>query len=108
MHKNEVDIDLLYKLDIRVCEILEAERIPKSNKLLKLKINTGFDERISVTNIGGKIEPQKLIGKKLPFVLNLHPAKMMGVETHAMIFITNDENGYYLESYDVEVGSKFV
>lgn len=108
LQKENIDFDLLLKVDIRVCEILDAERIPKSDKLLKLKINTGFDERVSVTNIGDKIEPEYLIGKKLPFVLNLKPAKIMGVETSAMIFITKDNNGYYLDSYSVEVGSNFL
>jgi methionyl-tRNA synthetase len=103
-----IDFEYLMKVDIKVCEVLEAERVPKTDKLLKLTITTGSDERISITNIGEFIEPEELVGKKIPFVLNLPPMKMRGVETTAMIFISSDSNGINIPNLDCEVGATYL
>jgi methionyl-tRNA synthetase len=103
-----IQFDDLMKVDIRVCEVKEAIRVPKTDKLLQLTINTGTEERISITNIGEFLEPETLIGKKIPFVLNLPPMKMRGVLTTAMIFISSDSNGINIPNLDCEVGATYL
>lgn len=89
--KEQITFDDLVKIDIRVCKILEVERIPKS-KLYKLKINTGVDERIVLTSISTQYEPEDLLNKDFPFVLNLEPRKMFGLESHGMILLSEGED----------------
>tara|TARA_B110001454_G_scaffold153319_1_gene142638 strand:+ start:278 stop:766 length:489 start_codon:yes stop_codon:yes gene_type:complete len=103
-----IDFNELMKIDITVCEVLDAIRVPKTDKLLQLTINTGKGERISITNIGEFLEPETLIGKKLPFVLNLPPMKMRGVLTTAMVFLSEDSNGINIPNLDSEVGATYL
>ncbi len=92
MEKREQKPNIPYtdfqKLDVRVCKILEAKRVPKTNKLLELYINTGIDERICVTGIGDRFAPEDLINRKFHFVLNLEPAVIRGITSEAMIMAT--------------------
>ena len=83
--KPEVTIDLVSQLDLRVAEVLSAERVPKSKKLLKLQVNLGFEKRQIVAGIGASIDPETLPGKKVVIVANLKPALLMGVESQGMI-----------------------
>lgn len=97
MEKAAITIEDVLKLDVRLCEITAAERVPKTDKLLKLTINTGFDVRTAITNIGSQFEPEQLVGKHCPFVLNLAPAVIRGIETRAMIVAaTNSDKSVYL------------
>jgi len=96
-------LDISSKLDVRVGEIVEVEEVPKSDKLLKLKVKFGEVEKIAVTNIKPQIEKQfeggymELVGKRSPFVMNLKPSKIMGVESEVMImpFTDSDDNFYF-------------
>jgi methionyl-tRNA synthetase len=110
IYSDNIDFNYLMGIDIKVCEVLEAERVPKTDKLLKLLITTGSEERVSITNIGEFIEPEELIGKKIPFILNLPPMKMRGIETTAMIFISSDSNGINIPNIDnsVENGASYL
>ena len=92
MQKPNITFEQFLTLDVRICEILKAERVPKKDKLLQLTINTGFDERIAITNIGAHYEPEVLIGMKMPFILNLVPTKIAGIESTAMILAINGDD----------------
>jgi methionyl-tRNA synthetase len=97
--KPVIEYDDFTKIDLRVAKILEAEAVPKSNKLLKLKIDIG-EERTIVAGIGKDYNPADLIGKKVVIVANLKPAKLMGVESHGMILATDTDQGLTILSFD--------
>jgi methionyl-tRNA synthetase len=103
--KDNITFDDLLKLDVRICEVIHADRVPKTDKLLKLTIKTGIDEREVVTNIGSQYEPDELIGLSFPFVLNLEPMTMRGIESRAMILAAAEGDGVFLLDTDAEVGS---
>jgi methionyl-tRNA synthetase len=83
------------KVEIMSGQVTCSERVPKSDKLLKLTVNFGkFGDRTCLTNIGQDIEdPQTLLGLNFNFVTNLEPAKMMGITSEVMIMIQTDQNG---------------
>ncbi len=83
--KEQIAIDDVTKLDLRTATVLEAERVPKSNKLIKLKVDLGFETRQIVAGIGHKYTPGDLVGKSIVVVANLAPAKLMGVESQGML-----------------------
>ena len=86
--KFEEFIEIEKKLEIKAGRILESERIPKSNKLLKLKVQFGEndeDTRTVVTNLGNKYDPEYFVGIITLFLTNLEPSTMMGVVSEAMI-----------------------
>ena len=87
------------KIDLRVAKILEVEAVPKSNKLLKLKIDIG-EERTIIAGIGKDYNSADLIGKKVVIVANLKPAKLMGVESRGMILATDTDQGLTILSFD--------
>ncbi len=91
--KEEIDFDDFTKLDLRTAEILEAEKIPKTKKLIKFKVDTGMDQRTIVSGIAEQFEPQELIGKKICIVANLKPRKLRGVVSEGMILMTENEEG---------------
>jgi len=101
MNKEKITYDefleIESKLEIRIGSVVAAERIPKSNKLLKLSVSFGpqITDNIKtvVTNLGDKHEPEFFVDLHLPFVVNLEPSKMMGVESQAMIIIGEGING---------------
>ena len=97
--KPVIEYDDFTKIDLRVAKILEAEAVPKSNKLLKLKIDIG-EERTIVAGIGKDYNPADLIGKKVVIVANLKPAKLMGIESHGMILATDTDLGLTILSFD--------
>jgi methionyl-tRNA synthetase len=81
------------KLDLRVGTILEAEKMPKANKLLVLKVDTGMDVRTIVSGIAEHFSPEEIIGKKVTVLANLAPRKLRGVESQGMILMTENTNG---------------
>jgi methionyl-tRNA synthetase len=87
-----IKIDDFAKVVLKVGRILQAERVEKSNKLLKLLVDTG-EERQVVAGIGKAYTPEELIGKKIVVVANLEPAKLMGVESNGMLLAATDEEG---------------
>jgi len=97
--KPVIEYDDFTKIDLRVAKILEAEPVPKSSKLLKLKIDIG-EERTIVAGIGKDYNPADLIGKKVVIVANLKPAKLMGVESRGMILATDTDQGLTILSFD--------
>jgi methionyl-tRNA synthetase len=81
------------KLDIRVGTILEAEKMPKANKLLVLKVDTGIDVRTIVSGIAEHFSPEDVIGKRVTVLVNLAPRALRGVESQGMILMTNNAEG---------------
>jgi methionyl-tRNA synthetase len=85
----KVSIDHFRQVQMRAGRIVEAERVPKSNKLIRMVVDFGGETRQIVGGIGKKYEPEFLVGKTCPFVFNLQPAKLMGVESNGMIMAGN-------------------
>lgn len=83
--KSSISIEEVQKLDLRVGEILKAEPVPKSDKLLKLQVDIGLEQRTVVAGIGKSYKPDDLIGRKVLVVANLKPATLMGVESQGML-----------------------
>ena len=81
------------KLDLRVGTIIEAEKMPKANKLLVLKVDTGMDVRTIVSGIAESFSPEEIIGKRVTVLVNLAPRNLRGVESQGMILMTNNAEG---------------
>ena len=91
--KPEVIFDDFSKMDIRVGTILEAEKVPKADKLLKLKIDTGIDVRTVVSGIAEFYKPENIIGQKVSILVNLAPRKIKGIESQGMILMAENPAG---------------
>ena len=91
--KEVATFDDFSKLDIRVGTILEAEKMPKANKLLVLKVDTGIDIRTIVSGIAEHFSPEEVIGKRVTVLVNLAPRALRGVESAGMILMTNNAEG---------------
>lgn len=89
--KPEITFEDFSKIDLRVAKILAAEPVPKSKKLLKLKVDLGFEERTVISGISQHYKPEELVGKKVVLAANLKPAVLMGVESHGMILAASDD-----------------
>ncbi len=88
-----VSFDDFMKIELKAAEILEAEKIKKSKKLLKLKVDLGSEKRQIVAGIAESYAPEELIGKRIIVVANLQPAKLMGVESQGMLLAGETEDG---------------
>ncbi len=91
--KEETTFDDFTKMDLRVGTILEAEKMPKADKLLVLKVDTGIDVRTVVSGIAEHFTPEEVVGKRVTILANLAPRKLRGVESQGMILMTNDKDG---------------
>lgn len=91
--KETSTFDDFTKLDLRVGTILEAEKMPKANKLLVLKVDTGIDTRTIVSGIAEHFSPEEVVGKRVTVLVNLAPRALRGVESQGMILMTNDASG---------------
>ncbi|TAJ25150.1 MAG: methionine--tRNA ligase subunit beta, partial [Nitrospirae bacterium] len=92
----------------KVAKVLSAERVPKSEKLLKLQVDLGSEQRQIVAGIGKKYEPEKLVGKKIVIVANLKPAKLMGIESQGMVLAAGDKDvgGLVTILEEIDAGTK--
>lgn len=91
--KENIDFESFQKMDIRVAKIIEAERIPKTKKLLKLKVDTGVDQRTVVSGIAEHYSPEQAIGKTVLLLANLAPRAIKGVESQGMILMAENAQG---------------
>lgn len=91
--KPEIVFDDFAKMDIRIGTILEAERVPKTDKLMKLLVDTGVDKRTVVSGIAQHFEAADIIGKQVSILINLAPRKLKGIESQGMILMAEDANG---------------
>ena len=81
------------KIDLRIGTIIEAEKMPKANKLLVLKVDTGIDVRTIVSGIAEHFTPEEVIGKRVTVLANLAPRALRGVESEGMLLLTNNAEG---------------
>ena len=88
-----ISIDDFGKVELRVAEILVAERVPKADKLLRLEVDLGYEKRQILAGIAQHYEPEKLIGRKIVIVANLAPRKMRGLESNGMLLAASLEGG---------------
>lgn len=99
-----ITIDDFMKVELRIAKVLEAEAIPKSRKLLKLKVDTGRDQRTVVAGIAEAYRPEQLVGRTIVIVANLQPATLMGVESNGMVLAGSPDGGQpVLVGFDQEV-----
>lgn len=91
--KDTIQFDDFTKLDMRVGTILEAEKMPKTKKLLVLKVDTGIDVRTIVSGIAESFTPEEIIGKQVTVLVNLAPRALRGVESQGMILMTENAKG---------------
>jgi len=91
--KEDISFEDFTKLDIRTGTVLEAEKVPKTKKLLKLKVDTGLDERTVVSGIAEYFSPEDIKGKQVSIVVNLAPKKIKGIKSHGMILMAENTEG---------------
>ncbi|MBE0646217.1 MAG: methionine--tRNA ligase [Bacteroidales bacterium] len=89
----EITYEDFSRLDIRAGTILEAEVVPKTDKLLKLKVDTGLDQRTIVSGIAQYFDPEKLIGQRVTILINLAPRTLRGIESQGMILTAENPDG---------------
>jgi methionyl-tRNA synthetase len=88
-----IEYDDFKKVQIQIGEIMHAEPVAGSEKLLKLKVKFGDEERQILSGIAKWTSPDDLVGKKVPFVTNLKPRSMMGLESNGMVLAATDAEG---------------
>ena len=88
-----LSIDDFLKVELRVARVLEAEAVPKSKKLIKLRIDVGTEQRTIVAGIAEAYQPEQLVGRTIVIVANLKPAKLMGIESNGMVLAGSPEGG---------------
>lgn len=91
--KQETSFDDFSKMDIRVATILSAELVPKTDKLMKLQLDTGFDKRTVVSGIAQWYKPENIVGQKVCLLANLAPRKIKGIESQGMILMAENQDG---------------
>ncbi|MCW3788425.1 methionine--tRNA ligase [Plebeiibacterium sediminum] len=107
--KENISFDDFTKMDIRIGTILEAEKVAKTKKLLKLLIDTGIDKRTVVSGIAEYYKPEDIIGKQVSILVNLAPRNIKGIESQGMILMGEDANGelvFVQPSKDIKAGSE--
>jgi methionyl-tRNA synthetase len=104
----QITIEDFQKIQLKVAKVLTAERVPKSEKLIKLQVDLGGEQRQVVAGIGKKYAPEELIGRRIVIVANLKPAKLMGVESQGMVLAAGDAEVKELVCLmsDVDPGTK--
>ena len=107
--KENISFEDFAKMDIRSARIIEAEKLPKTKKLLKLKVDTGIDTRIIVSGIAEYYEPEEIIGKMVSVLVNLSPKNLKGIESQGMILMAEDKSGklgFVSPTEDINTGSE--
>jgi len=100
----EITYDDFMKVDLRVGKVVEAERVPKSTKLIRMQVDFGSFKRQILAGVGETFEVTDLISKQFTFVVNLAPRKMMGFESHGMMLATGEDSKHLsLVSPDKEI-----
>lgn len=91
--KETITYEDFMKMDIRIAKVLEAEVVPKTQKLLKLHIDTGIDKRTIVSGIAEYFKPEEVVGRQVCVLVNLEPRKIRGIESHGMILMAQNADG---------------
>lgn len=103
--KPEITYDDFMKMDIRTATILEAEKVPKTKKLIKMLLDTGIDKRTVVSGIAEFHDPAKLIGKQVSILANLAPRKIKGIESKGMILLAENSDGLVFITPEEEINN---
>ena len=88
-----INYDQFSKIELKIADIITAEKVEGSDKLIKLEINIGEEKRQLVAGIGKSYEPEQLINKQIVVVANLEPRTLMGLESQGMLLAAHDEDG---------------
>jgi methionyl-tRNA synthetase len=99
----KISIEEFAKVQMRVGQVLEAERVPNSRKLMRLRVDIGIDVRQVIAGIAEAYQPADLLNKKVVIVANLKPAKLMGLESNGMIVAASDGNRPVLVTFAEDV-----
>jgi methionyl-tRNA synthetase len=91
--KPEITFDQFEAMDIRTATVLEAERVPKTDKLLKLTIDTGIDKRVIVSGIAQFYTPEQMVGRQICILANLAPRTIKGIKSKGMILMAKQGDG---------------
>lgn len=91
--KSSVTFDDFSKMDIRISKVLEAEKVPKTKKLLKLTVDTGIDKRVIVSGIAEFYSPEEMVGRQVLVLVNLEPRTIKGIESQGMILMAQTSEG---------------
>ncbi|MDE0986437.1 MAG: methionine--tRNA ligase subunit beta, partial [Schleiferiaceae bacterium] len=91
--KEDISFDQFLGMDLRVGTILEAERVPKADRLLKFLVDTGLDQRTIVSGVAEHFSPEQMIGKQVTVLMNLPPRKIKGVVSQGMLLMAEDADG---------------
>jgi methionyl-tRNA synthetase len=106
--KSNISYDEFSKMDIRIGTIIEAERVPKTQKLMKLTIDTGIDKRTVVSGIAEHFTPEEVVNRQVAILVNLESRKIKGIESHGMILMAENSDGklsFVLPGEKVDNGS---
>ncbi len=109
--KSEISYEYFTKLDIRIGTIVSAEKVEGTDKLIKCSVALGEDEpRTVVSGLAESIDPEDLVGKQCPYVCNLAPRVIRGIESQGMILAIETDNGFVLlhPNKEVEAGTSIV
>jgi len=100
--KADIDFEQFAKMDIRIGKVLEAELVPKTSKLMKLKVDTGIDQRTIVSGIAEHFKPEEVVGRQVCVLVNLEARKLRGIESQGMILMAEDADGklYFVQPSD--------
>jgi methionyl-tRNA synthetase len=91
--KPNVSFEDFQNMDLRIAEVLEAQRVPKTKKLLQLKLRIGTEERTVISGIAESYEPEQVVGKQVLYLANLAPREIKGVESAGMILMAENNKG---------------
>ena len=102
---NLITIDDFAKVELKVAKVIAAEKVEKADKLLKLQLQVGDEQRQVVSGIANYYTPEEMVGKTIVLVANLKPVKLRGIESQGMILAASNENGLSLVTIDKDLGS---
>jgi len=108
LQKENVEFDDFAKMDIRIGRIVEAEKVAKTKKLLKLTVDTGLDKRIVVSGIAEYHKPEDIIGKQVTLLMNLAPREIKGIKSQGMILMAENADGklvFVAPTEEMEIGA---
>ncbi len=91
--KEEITFDDFQKMDIRIGKVLDAEKVAKTKKLLKMTVDLGFEKRTIVSGIAEHYKPEEMVGKQVSVLANLAPRKIKGIESQGMVLMAEDADG---------------
>lgn len=102
----EITFDEFSRMELRVVKVLSAERVPETDKLMRLQVDLGTEQREIVSGIAKHYTPEQLIGKHVVMVVNLKPAKIRGIVSHGMVLAASQADSLKLLSVDMPIGSR--